>query len=133
MDYCRGDPRERDAVGTLLTPEPFRALADRMDFEEGDRVQTVQSKSQGKPWSRKVIRERGAWGTIRPPKTEGGNFQVEWEGPDGAFTNPPKCTKCMVIAYKSKRSKTRRRLSPGETFLHNLRQARPYRDSPVLT
>jgi len=27
----------------------------------------------------------------------------------------------------------RRRLSPGETFLHRLRQAKPYRDSPVLT
>merc|ERR1711964_627797 len=29
--------------------------------------------------------------------------------------------------------KTRRRLSPGEQYLHRLRQAKPYRDSPVLT
>merc|ERR1711964_253984 len=27
----------------------------------------------------------------------------------------------------------RRRLSPGEKYLHRLRQATPYRDSPVLT
>merc|ERR1711964_154490 len=27
----------------------------------------------------------------------------------------------------------RRRLSPGEQYLHRLRQAKPYRDSPVLT
>merc|ERR1711964_961954 len=27
----------------------------------------------------------------------------------------------------------RRRLSPGETFLKNLRRVKPYRDSPVLT
>merc|ERR1711964_626955 len=30
-------------------------------------------------------------------------------------------------------SDNRRRLSPGETFLHRLRRAKPHRDSPVLT
>merc|ERR1711964_594908 len=79
-------------------------------------------------------RERGEWGIITDideakfGKGKDKFVQVKWAG--GKLED---YTNCNIIAFEKVESTDRRRLSPGEKFLHTLRLARPYHDPPVLT